>query len=46
MLLEVGDWLLKQTVPSHHTNFNQEIDLKRYNKARELACVIGEFVRG
>ena len=28
-----------------HANFNQEIDLKRYNKVRELACVIDEFVR-
>ena len=45
MLLEVDEWLLKRTVPSLHANFNQEIDLKHYNKVRELACVIDEFVR-
>ena len=45
MLLEVDEWLLKRTVPSLHANFNQEIDLKHYNKVRELACVIYEFVR-
>jgi len=45
MLLEVDEWLLNQTVPSLHANFNQEIDLKRYNKVRELVCVIDEFVR-
>jgi len=47
MLLEVGDGLLEWTVPSHHADFNNlEIDLKRYSKVRELACVIDEFVRG
>ena len=45
ILLEVDEWLLKRTVPSLHANFNQEIDLKCYNKVRELACVIDEFVR-
>jgi len=45
MLLEVDEWLLKQTVPSLHANFIQVIDLKCYNKVRELACVIDEFVR-
>ena len=39
MLLEVDEWLLKRTVPSLHANFNQEINLKRYDKVRELACV-------
>ena len=40
MVLEVGDQLLKGTVPSYHANSNQEIDPKCYNKVRELACVI------
>ena len=42
--VEVDEWLLRRTVPSLYAIFNQEIDLKRYNKVRELACVIDEFV--
>ena len=36
MLLEADEWLLKQTVPSLHANFNQEIDLKHYNNLLEI----------
>ena len=41
----MNGYLNESSVPSLHANFNQEIDLKHYNKVRELACVIDEFVR-
>jgi len=44
MLLEVGDKLLKGTVPSHHANFTQKINLKCYNNVRELSCVIDNLL--